>query len=88
MPSLKIVSVPPISAVPTKVGAVSLVRLSVVDEPVSVVAARSGADGADGAVVSIDTDRPAVLALTLPAASVALAVMLCVPPVSTEDVML
>ncbi len=40
------------SAVPVKVGVVSDVMLSVDDEPVSDDAARSGVEGADGAVAS------------------------------------
>jgi hypothetical protein len=47
------VTVLPVSAVPVKVGVVSFVRLSVDDEPVSEPAVISGAEGADGAVVSI-----------------------------------
>src|SRR5207253_3018160 len=46
------VMVLPASAVPVKVGVATLVRLSVLDEPESEAAARSGAKGAPGAVVS------------------------------------
>ena len=42
-------------------------------------AARSGVDGADGAIVSIVTDSADEATLVLPAASVALAVMLWLP---------
>src|SRR5260370_26175709 len=52
--------------------------LSVFDEPVSVAAVRSGADGA-AAVVSIVTTRPAEAALVLPAISVCLAVSVWLP---------
>ena len=66
----------PASALPEKVGAVTLVMLSVLDIPVSDAVARSRFVGAAGAVVSMVTDNAADAALTLPAASVALAVML------------
>jgi hypothetical protein len=74
--------------VPVKVGAVTLVILSVLDGPESDAVARSGADGAAGAVVSIVTDRPVEATPALPAASVAWAVMLCVPVASADVVML
>ena len=76
VPSSK-VTVLPASAVPVKVGVVTLVMLSVLDVPLSDAATRSGRVGAAGAVVSMVTDKAADAALTLPAASVALAVMLC-----------
>ena len=69
----------PASAVPVKVGVVTLVMLSVLDTPLSDAASRSGADGAAGAMVSMVTGKAAEAALTLPATSVALAVMLWVP---------
>src|SRR3954454_20205765 len=47
------VTVLPASAVPVKVGVATLVRLSVLDAPESEAAARSGVDGALGAVVSM-----------------------------------
>ena len=50
-------TVAPASAVPVKVGVVTLVMLSVLDIPLSDAAIRSGADGATGACVSIVTDR-------------------------------
>ena len=46
------VTVLPASAVPVKVGVVMLVMLSVLDTPLSDAAARSGVDGAAGAMVS------------------------------------
>ena len=67
------------SAVPVKVGVASLVILSVLEAPLSEAAIRSGADGALGAVVSIVIDKADDATLTLPAASVAFAVMLCTP---------
>src|SRR6266581_7306628 len=42
----------PVSAVPVKVGVASLVTLSVLEEPRSVAAVRSGVDGVAGAMVS------------------------------------
>ena len=64
------------SAVPVKVGVLSLVILSVSELPVSVPAVISGVDGAAGAVVSMIMARAEDTALVLPAASVAVAVML------------
>jgi len=75
----KRVTVLPASAAPVKAGVVVLVMLSVLDEPVSVAAVMSGAVGAAGAVVSIVAERPVDAALTFPATSVALAVMVCDP---------
>lgn len=51
IPSTELITVTVLfaSAVPLKVGVVSVVILSVLDEPVSDAAARSGVDGADGA---------------------------------------
>src|SRR5207237_2867542 len=74
----------PDSAVPVKVGVVLLVMLSVFEEPVSLAAARSGAVGAVGAAVSMVTERPPEAALVLPAASVALAVIVWLPEPSAE----
>ncbi len=54
------------SAVPLKVGVVSLVMLSVLELPVSLSGSRSGVDSV--ATVSIVTPRTAEAALTLPAA--------------------
>ena len=73
----------PASAVPVKVGVVTLVMLSVLDTPLSDAATRSGLTGR-GAVVSMVTDKAAEAALTLPATSVALAVMLWVPSARVE----
>ena len=64
-----------------------MVRLSVLELPLSLVAVKSGAPGAAGAVVSMMTLRAAEVVL-LPAASVALAVMLCVPSLNALLVML
>jgi hypothetical protein len=88
LPSLRIVTVLPASAVPVKVGVVTLVILSVLDAPLSDASARSGTDGAVGAVVSIVTDNTVDATLTLPATSAAVAVMLWVPAASAEVVML
>jgi hypothetical protein len=69
------VTVAPTSApLPVNTGVVLLVMLSVLDEPESVAAVMSGADGA-AAVVSIVTARLAEDTLVLPAASVAVAVI-------------
>ena len=76
----------PGSAVPVKVGVLSPVRSSVFDVPVSDAAARSGALGAAGAVVSMVTTIGAEAALVLPAASVAVVVMLCAPSPRTPVV--
>lgn len=51
-PSTRMETVLPASAVPVKVGVVALVILSVFDVPVSLASARSGVDGAAGAVLS------------------------------------
>ena len=56
-------------------GVVSVVLSSVEEEPVSEALARSGVEGAEGAVVSIVTERAAEAAETPPAVSVAVAVM-------------
>ena len=64
------------SAVPVKVGVVSLVRLSVSDVPRSVSAVISGVDGAAGADASMVMARADDATLVFPAASVAVAVML------------
>src|SRR6266571_1540464 len=74
----RIVTVMPGSAVPVKVGVLSLVLLSVFDDPVSLAGSRSGVEGALGGVVSMVMIRAAEAGEMLPAASVALAVMLCV----------
>jgi hypothetical protein len=64
------------AAVPVKVGVLSLVRLSVLDAPVSVAAVMSGVDGIEvGAVVSMVMLRGAEAGLTFPAPSVAVAVI-------------
>src|SRR5947208_7112050 len=86
-PSLKIATVLFASAVPLKVGVVTLVILSVGELPVSEAAIRSGADGGLGAVASIVTDRAADARLTFPATSVAAAVMLRAPSASAEVMM-
>ncbi len=58
------------SAVPLKVGVLSLVMSSVLEEPESEPEARSGAEGAEGAAVSMVTLRPEESAEMLPARSV------------------
>ena len=65
----------PAGAVPVKVGVVSFVRLSLLDDPVSAAAVRSGVDGAATAPLMV-TARGLDAALVLPAGSVAVAVML------------
>lgn len=82
------VTVSPVVPVPVKVGVVSLVRLSVFEVPVSLLAARSGVLGADGAVLSIVTLRALELLLTLFAESVALAVIACVTPAVNVSVVI
>jgi hypothetical protein len=72
----KIVTVLPASAVPVNVGVVLLVILSVLDDPLSLAAVRSGVEGAAGAVVSIVMVNALEATETFPAASVALAVIL------------
>ena len=85
---LKIVTVLPTSALPVNTGVVTLVTLSVLDVPESDAAARSGTDGTDGANASMVTESADEAALMLPAASVAVAVMLCEPLASALVVML
>lgn len=53
VPPLYNVTVDPFSAVPVNVGVVTFVIRSVEDEPLSLAAARMGAVGAAGAVVSM-----------------------------------
>ena len=71
-----------------KVGLAKPVLSSESDQPPSYVAARSGVDGPSGAAVSMVTISAGEAALVLPAVSVALAVMLCVPSASDETTML
>ncbi len=73
-PSMKTSTVLFAAAVPVKVGVVSLVLSSVLEEPVSLPAARSGVPGAAGAAVSTVTDSPPLATEVLPPASVAVAV--------------
>lgn len=73
VPSNKL-TVLPVAAVPVKVGAVILVILSVLDTPLSDAAMRSGRVGV-AMTVSMVTDKAPEATLTLPAASVALALM-------------
>ena len=63
------------SAVPVKVGVVSLVLLSVFELPVSEPLSRSGVDGAAGAVASMLIVNSDEASDTFPVASVAFAVM-------------
>ena len=65
----------PASAVPVKVGVLSLVILSVLEVPLSLAATRSGTDGAAGAVVSMVMLNALDAALRFPAASIAFAVI-------------
>ena len=68
---LRRVIVAPISPVPVNVGVVSLVLLSLLEDPVSDSMVRLGAEGASGAAVSIVTNNPPdARAETLPAVSV------------------
>src|SRR5437016_386591 len=66
----------PASAVPLNVGVLSLVTLSIWELPVSLAAAKSGVEGADGAAVSLVIMLATEAALMLPLVSVAVAVML------------
>jgi hypothetical protein len=77
-PANSLTVLPP-AAVPVKVGVLSVVVLSVLDAPVSEAAVKSGAEGTPGAAVSIVIERAADAGLVLPAASVAVTVMMCVP---------
>jgi hypothetical protein len=70
-----------------KVGVVSLVLLSVSDDPVSDAANKSTPDGADGAVVSTEISRDCVVPV-LPAASVTDAEIVHVPSDSAPRVQL
>lgn len=63
------------SAVPVKTGVLLLVMLSPLNAPLSVALVMSGELGAMGAVVSTVTDNDVDAVDVLPAASVALAVM-------------
>lgn len=76
------------SAVPVKVGVVSLVMLSVFELPVSVPSVISGTEGAAGANVSIVMARAGEAGLIFPAVFVAVAVILWLPSVRTLLVML
>ncbi len=84
-----IVTVSPLVQLPVNVGVVSLVLLSVEDDPVSDAAIRSGADvGALGEVVSIVIERLPEAADVLPAGSVCFAFMVvCAPSESADAVM-
>lgn len=64
------------SAVPVKVGVVSLVMSSLLETPESDPAAKSGAEGATGAEVSMVTDKAEDALEVLPDESVAVAVRL------------
>lgn len=77
LPSTSTVIMSPFVQLPVKVGVVTLVRLSVLLEPLSLPALRSGATpGALGALVSIVIDKPELTAEIFPAVSVLVAVML------------
>ena len=64
------------------VGVVSFVTLSVLDEPVSLDAAMSGAEGAPAAAVSMVIDNAELAVETLPAGSVKVAIVDQVPSAS------
>ena len=72
----------PAAALPVTVGVVTRVIASLADEPLSDAAARIGALGAFGAVVSTVIASAFDASLTLPAASVARAVSVCAPSAS------
>ena len=72
---IKILTVLPGSAVPVKLGAALVVTLSVLEQPESVAAVKSGIEGAAGGVVSMVTLR-AEDASELEAVADCLAVML------------
>ena len=71
---------------PLKVGVLMFVMLSVFDEPLSLALVRSGVE-MFGKVVSIVIGRGAEAVPTFPAASLARAVMLCMPLESALEVM-
>ena len=62
------------SEVPVNVGVLSLVMLSVLELPVSLEAAKSGVEGAEGALASTVTAKSLDAELVFPAASVAVPV--------------
>ena len=74
------------SAVPVKVGVVTLVSRSELEAPLSDAAVSEGADGADGGVVSMVIVRAADRPLVLPAGSTACAVSVCAPSASAPSV--
>jgi hypothetical protein len=76
-PLVKILTVLPLSAVPVKVGDVMVVMLSVLEQPVSLVAAKSGVDGAAAVLSSVKVT--AVPVKLFPDLSVAVAWALYVP---------
>ena len=78
----------PASAVPVNVGVLSPVTSSVEDAPVSDAGARSGVPGTAGAAVSTVMFSVPEAALTLPAASVAVAEIACAPSARTPEVKL
>ncbi len=81
------VTVRPVSQEIMKVGVVSLVILSVVEEPLSVPVVMSGVPVAPGFVTSMVIERLLDAAELLPARSVCLAFMVaCVPSVNAEEV--
>jgi hypothetical protein len=76
------VIVDPISADPVKVGVVTLVSRSELDDPLSLAAVNAGAAGAAGAVVSTVIVVSGLAGPALPAGSVARVVTVCAPLVS------
>src|SRR5206468_6975244 len=75
----------PFSAVPSKLGVESLVMLSLLEEPESLKAFRSGVEGAAGAAVSIVTVSEPEAEPVLPAVSVALALIAWSPSASALE---
>ena len=77
----------PGSAVPANCGAEAAVRLSVLPEPVSVAAVRSGTDGREDERSMVTTSAEETPE-TLPAVSVACTVIAWMPPTSASAVKL
>jgi hypothetical protein len=73
------VTVSPVSHEMVKVGVVSLVMSSVLEDPKSDAVVKSGVPGAEGAEVSMVTESPEEATEVLPAVSLCVAVMLCTP---------
>ena len=78
----------PASAVPVRVGVVALVMLSLLDTPLSLPLARSGVEGALGAVVSLVTVSPVERGLVWLLPSVWVTLSVCAPCDRAGEVML